>query len=176
MRTRTEKEAEIGELRDRISRANALILADYRGLTVKDANELRGRIRVAGDADHEYRVAKNTLLRIALSGTQAQGIEPLLEGPSALALAFEEPLALAKILVDYAKENERFEIKGGFIDGEVVDLAAIRALAALPGKDELRARLMATLRAPMQNLSSTLYALLGNVRNGLEQRLTQLES
>jgi large subunit ribosomal protein L10 len=171
-----DKEAEVTALRERVSRANALILADYRGLTVSDANDLRGRLRALGEGNIEYRVAKNTLLRIALSGTDLQGIEPLLAGPTAVALAFEEPSVLAKALVDYAKENEKFEIKGGFIDGEVVDLAEVRALAALPGKDELRAQLMAAILAPMQNLASTLYALLGNVRNALEQRQNQLES
>jgi large subunit ribosomal protein L10 len=176
MRTREEKDAEIAELKDRLSRANALILADYRGLSVADANDLRGRLRAAGDSGIEYRVTKNTLLRIAVAGTPAQGIEPLLQGPNALALAYEESAELAKTLVDYAKENENFEIKGGLIEGEVVDLAKIRALAALPGTDELRAMLMSTLLAPMQNLSSTLYALLGNVRNALEQRQKQLES
>jgi large subunit ribosomal protein L10 len=176
MRTRAEKEAEIANLRDRISRANALILADYRGLSVADANDLRGRLRAAGEAAIEYRVTKNTLLRIAVSGTPAQGITALLEGPSAIALAYDEPAALAKTLVDYAKDNEKFEIKGGLIEGEVVELAGIRALAALPGTDELRAMLMATLLAPMQNLASTLHALLGNLRNALEQRQRQLES
>ena len=83
---------------------------------------------------------------------------------------------LAKTLVDYAKENEKFEIKGGLVDGEVVDVDAIRALAALPSKDELRAQLMATIRSPMQTLSSTVYALLGNLRNALEQRQNQIEA
>jgi large subunit ribosomal protein L10 len=176
MRTRVEKEAEVTELRERAARANALILADYRGLTVSDANDLRGRLRAIGEGNIEYRVTKNTLLRIALSGTDLQAIEPLLAGPTAVALAFDEPSVLAKALVDYAKENEKFEIKGGFIDGEVVDLAEVRALAALPGKDELRSQLMSAIQAPMQNLTSTLYALLGNMRNALEQRQNQLES
>jgi large subunit ribosomal protein L10 len=176
MRTRVEKEAEVTELRERAARANALILADYRGLTVSDANDLRGRLRAIGEGNIEYRVTKNTLLRIALSGTDLQAIEPLLAGPTAVALAFDEPSVLAKALVDYAKENEKFEIKGGFIAGEVVDLAEVRALAALPGKDELRSQLMSAIQAPMQNLTSTLYALLGNMRNALEQRQNQLES
>jgi large subunit ribosomal protein L10 len=176
MRTRVEKETEVTELRERAARANALILADYRGLTVSDANDLRGRLRAIGEGNIEYRVTKNTLLRIALSGTDLQAIEPLLAGPTAVALAFDEPSVLAKALVDYAKENEKFEIKGGFIDGEVVDLAEVRALAALPGKDELRSQLMSAIQAPMQNLTSTLYALLGNMRNALEQRQNQLES
>jgi large subunit ribosomal protein L10 len=176
MRTRVDKEAEVSELRERVSRANTLILADYRGLTVADANDLRGRLRAVGEGNIEYRVTKNTLLRIALSGTGLRGIDALLEGPSAIAIAFDEPLPLAKALVNYAKENEKFEIKGGFIEGEVVNLAEIRALAELPGKDELRAQLMSAIQAPMQNLASTLYALLGNVRNALEQRQNQLES
>jgi large subunit ribosomal protein L10 len=175
MKTKAQKQAEVGDLRDRIRRASALILADYRGLSVTETNDLRSRLHTAGEGSIEYRVAKNTLLRLAVRDTPAEGVEPLLRGPNAIALTYEEPSTLAKTLVDYAKANEKFEIRGGLIEGEVVELDGIRTLAALPGKDELRAQLMATLQAPVRNLASTLYALLGNVRNALEQRMGQLE-
>jgi large subunit ribosomal protein L10 len=176
MRTRADKEAEVAQLRERIQRATSLVLSDYRGLTVQEANELRRRLRSVANGGIEYRVTKNRLLRIAVEGTHAEGIRSGLVGPIAVALSYDEPSILAKTLVDYAKENEKFEIKGGLVEGEVVDVAAIRALAALPSKDELRAQLMATIRSPMQNLSSTVYALLGNLRNALEQRQNQIEA
>jgi large subunit ribosomal protein L10 len=176
MRTREYKESQVEVLRERASRANAIVVADYRGLSVADSTELRARLRKEGGGAIDYRVAKNTLVRRAVSGTSAQVLEPFLSGPTALAFAFDEPTALAKVLVGYAKQNEKFEIKGGLVEGELVDLAAIRALAQLPGKDELRAKLMAALLAPMSNLAGTLHALLGNLRNALEQRMTQLGS
>jgi large subunit ribosomal protein L10 len=176
MRTRDEKSSEVELLRDRLQRANSVVLADYRGLSVSDAIALRSRLRAAGEGQIEYRVTKNTLLRRAVAGTDAAPLEDYLVGPTAVAFAYDEPAILAKTLVDYAKENEKFEIKAGLIEGELVDLEGIRALAALPSKDELRSMLMATLQAPMQNLSSTLYALLGNVRNALDQRREQLET
>ncbi len=175
MRTREEKSDEVDLLRDRLQRANSVVLADYRGLSVSDAIALRSRLRAAGEGQIEYRITKNTLLRRAVADTDAAQLEDYLVGPTAVAFAFDEPATLAKTRVDYAKENEKFEIKGGLIEGELLDLEGIRALAALPSKDELRSMLMATLQAPMQNLSSTLYALLGNVRNALDQRREQLE-
>jgi large subunit ribosomal protein L10 len=176
MRTREYKESQVEQLRERASRANAIVVADYRGLTVADSTELRARLRKEGGAAIDYRIAKNTLVRRAVTGTRAQALEPFLAGPTALAFSFDEPAALAKVLVGYAKQNEKFEIKGGIVEGEVVDLAAIRALAQLPGKDELRAKLMAAMLAPMSNLAGTLQALLGNLRNALEQRVSQLGS
>jgi large subunit ribosomal protein L10 len=115
-------------------------------------------------------------MRLAVQGTPSEGVGPYLTGPTAVALAYDEPFALAKALVEYAKQNEKFEIKGGVVEGEVVDLATIRALAALPSRDELRSMLMAALQAPMQNLAGTLQSLLGNLRNSLDQRLKQLET
>jgi large subunit ribosomal protein L10 len=82
---------------------------------------------------------------------------------------------VARVLVDYAKENEKLQVKGGVADGEIVDLAAVRVLAALPTKHELRGMLAGTVQAPLRNLAGTMYALLGHLRNALEQRQGQLE-
>ncbi len=176
MRTREQKQSEVDALREKITSANSVVLADYRGLTVSDANDLRGRLRKAGDGGIEYRIAKNTLLKLAVAETDAAKLGPMLVGPTALALAYDEPASLARVLVDYAKENDKFEIKGGVVEGELVDLAFIRQLAALPSKDELRAKLMGTLLAPTQKLAGTLHALLGHLRGALEQRQRQLEA
>ncbi len=97
-------------------------------------------------------------------------------GPTGVALSYDEPSALAKVLVDYAEENEKFEIKGGVVEGEVVDLDAIKRFAALPSKHELRGMLAGTLQAPMRNLAGTLHSLLGNLRNALEARQRQLDT
>ena len=174
MRSKQQKADEVDVLRERFARANTVVLADYRGLSVSDANDLRARLRTAGE-QIEYRVTKNTLLLRAVEGTGAEQLREHLVGPTAVAFAFDDSTALTKALVDYAKENEKFEIKGALIEGELIDLAGVRAIAALPSMDELRATLMATLLAPMQNLAGTMQALLGNLRNALEQRQRQLE-
>ena len=152
------------------------MLADYRGLTVVQANELRVLLRKAGEGQIEYRVAKNTLLRRAVEGTNAEGLTAHLTGPTAVALSYDEPGALAKSLVDFQKDNEIFEIKGGWVEGEVVSLDEIRALANLPTKEELRGMLAGTVQAPLRNLAGALHSLLGSVRGVLEQRQKQLES
>ena len=176
MRTRAQKEADVELLREMVSKANSIVLADYRGLSVPESNDLRARLRAVGEGQIEYRVARNALLRLAVKGTAAEPLEVHFEGPTAVAVSYEEPLLLTKALVDYAKQNDKFEIKGGLVEGELVDLDQIRRMAALPSKDELRSRLMAGMLAPMQNLAGGLYALLGNVRNALEQRQKQLEA
>lgn len=174
MRTKTQKQEEVKLLRKKLSDASSVIAVDYRGLTVADSNALRANLREAGGGKIEYRVAKNTLLEIALEGTDNGGLASLLTGPTALAFSFDEPFTMVKALVDYTKENEKFQIKGGIVDGEPVDLAQIGALAALPSRDELRGMLAGTLQAPMRNLAGTLQALLGCLRNALEARCCQL--
>ncbi len=176
MLTRQQKEDAIIVLRDKLQQANTVLAIDYRGLTVAEANDLRARLRSAGDGQIEYRVAKNTLLRRATEGTGAEGLHAYLTGPTAVALASDEPSALAKVLVDFAKENDKFEIKGGVVEGEVVDLETINRLAALPGKEQLRAMLAGTLQSPLRNLAGTLSGLLGQLRNALERRQEQLET
>lgn len=176
MLTRAKKEEQVANLKSLLEGANTLLAVDYRGLTVSDKNDLRARLRQIGDAKLKYQVAKNTLLRRAIDGTDAAGLEGFLSGPTALAIAYDEPSALAKALVGYAKDNEKFEIKGGVVEGEVVDLDTIRRLAALPSKLELQGMLAGTLQAPLRNLAGTLQSLLGHVRNALEQRQAQLEA
>ena len=176
MLTRKQKEDAVVVLRAKLQKANAVLAVDYRGLTVAQANDLRTRIRGAGDGQIEYRVAKNTLLRRAAEGTGVEGLHAYLTGPTAVALAPDEPSALAKVLVDFAKENEKFEIKGGVVEGDLVDLETITRLAALPSKEELRAMLAGTLQSPLRSLAGTLSGLLGQLRNALERRQEQLET
>ncbi len=176
MRTREQKETEVASLQKKLSTASTVMVVDYRGLTVADANDLRARLRKLGDGSVEYCVAKNTLVRRAASAAGTDSLGPYLTGPTALAFGSDEPSSLAKALVDYAKENEKLEIKGGLVEGEVVDLAEIRKLAQLPSRDELRAMFLSTLQAPTRKLAGTLYALLGHLRNALEERMKQLEA
>ncbi len=175
MLSRAQKEEQVEDLRQRLERASSVLAVDYRGLTVDEMSDLRGKLRASGEGQVEYRVAKNTLLRLAVRETASAGLERFLSGPTAVAITFDEAASLAKTLVDFAKGNEKLEIKGGVVDGEVIDLVGIEALSRLPGKHELRGMLAGTLQAPMRNLAGTLHALLGHVRNALEQRQEQLE-
>ena len=176
MLTRQQKEEQVAALKTKLAKASSLVAVDFRGMTVDDANALRGKLREAGGKTIEYRVAKNTLLKIATRGTTLEPIERHLSGPTAVAIAYDEPAAMAKVLVAFAKDHEKFKIKGGVVDGAVADLALITAVAALPGRRELRGMLAGTLQSPLRNLASSLQSLLGNLRNALEQRQQKLEA
>ena len=176
MLTRQQKSEQVEALRAKVANANSLVAVDYRGMTVDDANSLRAKLREAGGKQIEYRVAKNTLLKIATRGTPHEPLAKHLEGPTAVAIAFDEPSAMAKVLVAFAKDNQKFRIKGGVVEGELVDPAGVATLALLPSKLELRGMLAGTLQSPLRNLAGTLQSLLGHLRNALEQRQQKLES
>jgi large subunit ribosomal protein L10 len=150
--TRTQKEEQVAELNEKFSRAKSIYVADYRGLSVGAANELRVRIRKEGAGDFEYRVAKNSVLRRASAELAVAGIAEHFQGPTAIAISFGDPVGLAKVLSDFAKENEAFELKAGVVDGEVVDCAQIAALAKLPSMDELRGTIAGLMLASATKL------------------------
>jgi len=143
-----QKEALVAEIREKLEAASAVLLADYRGLTVKEMQEFRARMReVAG----ELKVYKNSLTAIAVREAELPELGSLLEGPSIFAFTGEDPVAPAKALVDFAKSHPALEVKGGLIEGAVVDAAGIKALAALPSKEELIAKLLGTMQNPIAN-------------------------
>jgi large subunit ribosomal protein L10 len=152
---RTQKEEAIGALKADLVKAASLVLADFRGLTVNVDTGLRREFRAAGC---RYQVVKNTLLGLAVKGTPMEGIESLLAGPTAIAYSFEDPAVPAKIATKIAKADEKFVIKGGYVDGKALDLKGVQALSTLPGRDELRATFLATLQAVPQNFLRLLNA------------------
>ncbi len=152
MLTRTQKEEQVAELNEKFSRAKSVYVADYRGLDVAAADDLRKRIRREGAGDFEYRVAKNAVLRRAVADLDVAGLASHFEGPSAVAISFSDPVGLAKILSDFAKDHEVFELKGGVVDGEVIDTAQIAALAKLPSMDALRGTIIGLLQASATKL------------------------
>jgi large subunit ribosomal protein L10 len=150
--TRTQKEEQVAELNEKFSRAKSVYVADYRGLDVAAADDLRKRIRREGAGDFEYRVAKNAVLRRAVADLDVAGLASHFEGPSAVAISFSDPAGLAKILSDFAKDHEVFELKGGVVDGEIIDTAQIAALAKLPSMDALRGMMIGLLQASATKL------------------------
>ena len=142
------KEENISALKLDLAKATSLVLADFRGISVKSDTALRREFRATGC---RYQVVKNTLLGLAVKGTPMEGIEKLLVGPTAIAYSFEDPAAPAKVATKVAKAEERFIVKGGYVDGKALDVKGVEALSNLPGKDELRATFLATLLAVPQN-------------------------
>jgi large subunit ribosomal protein L10 len=145
---RAVKEENISALKADLVKATSLVLADFRGISVKSDTSLRREFRTSGC---RYQVVKNTLLGIAIKGTAMEGLDKLLAGPTAIAYSFEDPAAPAKVAAKIAKAEEKFIIKGGYVDGRALDTKGVEALSQLPGKDELRATFLATLLAVPQN-------------------------
>ncbi|MEB3187053.1 MAG: 50S ribosomal protein L10 [bacterium] len=162
MPTREQKETTIQELEGIFERAQVAIVTDYRGLTVKEITDLRRRLQKVGG---ELTVAKNTLVdRVTRGNDSWKAIEPLLAGPTALAIGFEDPVAAAKVVADFAKEKRKVEIKvrGGVLEGKALDAEGVKALASMPSKEVLLSRLLGSLQSPAQKLAS---ALSGGSRN-----------
>lgn len=150
--TLEEKKAVVAEVSEKISGAQAAMLAEYRGLTVEQMTKLR---RKAYDQKVYLRVVKNTLARRAVEGTGFECLKDQMTGPLAFA-ASADPVAVAKILSEFAKDNDKLKIKAGAMGGKLISVAEIQALAKLPGREQLLAMLMGTMQAPVQKFVQTL--------------------
>jgi large subunit ribosomal protein L10 len=150
--TRAQKEEQVADLKEKFGRASCVYVADFRGLDVDSANELRGKIRAEGAGDFEYRVTKNTVLRLAAGDTDVAGIAEHFQGPTSIALSYGDPVALAKVLADFAKDHEVFQLKAGVLDGAAVTPAEIERIAKLPSLDQLRGTIVGLLQAPATKL------------------------
>jgi large subunit ribosomal protein L10 len=147
---RTEKQQLIDELKKELESSPHAMLVDFRGLSVPAATEFRKRMRAAGS---RYRVVKNSLALRASKGTALERLEAKFEGTTGIAYAGDDPVALAKVLVGFAKDHPALSVKGGVVSGgQVLDAAGVKALSAMPGLPELRARLLALLQAPATQL------------------------
>jgi large subunit ribosomal protein L10 len=154
--TREQKRDAVTELSEKFSRATSVFVADYRGLSVEEIRELRGTLRSASEVDFEYRVAKNSLLSLAVDGHEAEVLKEYFVGPTAIAFSYGDPIGLAKILVKYSKDHDVFEIKGGVFEGKALDAGGVAHLATLPNLLELRAKLVGLLQAPAVKLARLL--------------------
>ena len=147
---RAEKAAEVAELNRTFSEVGVVVVTRNLGMTVAQSTTLRNRMR---DAGATYRVSKNKLARIALDGTDYLSLGEMLTGPVGLATSVD-PVAAAKIVVDFAKTNDKFEIVGGAMGSTALDPAGVQALATLPSLDELRAKIVGLLVAPATKLAT----------------------
>lgn len=156
---RAQKEAAVAGLNQTFGQVNLVIVTQQSGLTVHESMTLRRRVREAGAS---FKVTKNRLTRLALEGTKFQALQPLMTGPTALAFS-EDPVAAAKVCVEFAKENEKLTIIGGALGEQLLDANGVQALAKLPSLDELRAKLVGLLQAPATKVAGVLQAPAGQL-------------
>lgn len=154
MGNRAVKERVVEEIRDKFERASSALLTDYRGLNVAEVTELRKQLREAGI---EYKVVKNTLTHLAIKDFDySDELKEFLQGPTAIAFSYEDPVAAAKILSKFAKDHKNLEIKVGLVEGKVVDINGIKNLADLPSREVLIAKVLAGMQAPISGLVNVL--------------------
>ena len=150
-----QKEAVVAEVAKQVSSAQAIVLAENRGMPVADMTRLRAKARASGVY---FRVVKNTLVRRAVAGTPFEKLSDRMVGPLAYGIG-RDPVAVAKVLNDFAKGNEKFVITAGAMPGQVMSAKDVAALAALPSREELIAKLMGTMQAPIAKFVRTLAAV-----------------
>ena len=150
----SEKQAIVASLTEKLQNASAGVLVDYKGITVAEDTALRAELR---KNNVEYAVVKNTLLRFAVKNVGMDELDGLLNGTTALAICNDDPVAPARVINDFAKKcNGHFEIKGGFMDGKVMALNEVMALAEIPPLPILRAQVLGTMLAPISGLACVL--------------------
>jgi len=150
------KQQAVNEIAEKLRGSATTVVADYRGLNVTQVTELRKQLREAGV---EFQVLKNSLVRRATAEAELSELDEVLTGPTAIAFSREDAVAPAKILADFAKKNEALEIKGGVVEGRVVDVNQIKELAALPSREGLLSMLLSVLQAPVRNFALAVKAV-----------------
>ena len=170
---RQDKEKMVEGLRSRFAKATTTVVAEYKGLTVAELNQLRKELREVGG---EYYIAKNTLVEIALEGSPYLSLKDLLSGQNGLVLGYGDPVSLAKTVMRYAKDHEKFIIKGGVSDGQFLTSASVEAISQLPSQEALRAQLLGTLTRPASQLVSLLSESGARLARILDSRKSQLEN
>lgn len=168
------KESLVSEYKDGINNSSAAFLVAYKGCSCAELTGLRNELRTSGA---HMSIVKNTLAKLAIDGTQAEGLAESFSGPTAVIWAPEDPVSPAKVLTDFVKEKEGFELKSALVDGQVVDSAQVEQLAKMPSKEELLAKLLSLLNAPATKLLQTINApasemvrLLGAWKSKLEEQ------
>ena len=153
---RTLKEAKVAEIKEKLEKAQAVILADYQGLTVEEDTQLRKNLREAGI---EYKVYKNTLVILAAKELGIEGMDAFLEGPISIAFGYDDVTAPARILNDFANDHKKLELKAGVVNKEIYDKDKIVQLASIPSKEVLIAKLLGSIKAPLSNLAYLINAI-----------------
>ncbi len=151
-----EKQLVIDEIKEKLERAQSAVVIDYIGITVAQADAMRKKLR---EANVDYTVYKNTLVKRAIEGTQYADLAQVLDGPSALAFGYEDAIAPAKVLAGIMKEYKKMEFKAGVVEGTYFDAAGVQAVAAVPGREELIAKFLGSIQSPVSKLVRTFQAV-----------------
>lgn len=169
------KREAVAQIREMVEKSQSMVMVSTTGVTVAEVTALRNKFREAGV---EYKVLKNTLVRRALDDLDIRSLDHLLEGPSAFAFGVKDPVAPAKIISDYIAESKsnKITIKAGLVNGEYLDVAGVQALAKLPSREVLLAKMMGSLNAPATNLVGVLSATLRSLVYAVDAVRKQKES
>lgn len=155
-KNRQIKEAKVAEIKEKLGKSQAIVLASYQGLTVEEDTALRKTLREAGV---EYKVYKNNLVSLAAKELGLEGITEYLEGPVSIAFGYEDATAPARVLHTFAKDHKKLELKAGVVDGVVYNTEEVQKLATIPSKEVLIAKLLGSFKAPLSNLAYLLNAI-----------------
>ena len=145
-----QKHIIIDEIKDKFERAESAVVIDYMGITVAEADEMRKKLR---EAEVDYTVYKNTLVKRAIEGTKYEALGEILEGPSGFAFSYDDATAPARVLNDARKAYKKMEFKGGIIEGEYYDKENIEKIAAIPSRDTLISKFMGSIQSPIANFA-----------------------
>jgi large subunit ribosomal protein L10 len=166
-----QKAKTIDKLSEQFSRAQLTIVTDYRGLTVGDLQTLRGNLRPFGA---EFHIAKNTLARIAATNAGIEGLDPILEGPTAIVLAYDDIVGPSKAISDFARTSRILSVKGGVMNQKFIAASDVEAVASLPSREVLLARLVGMLQSPMARTVGVLSGPSRSLAYVLQARVDQL--
>ena len=173
MSVRSDKEAIVQEVKEKLEKAKSTVLTDYRGLNVAEATQLRKKLR---EADVEYRVIKNTMTRFAIKELGLDELSPYLEGPTAIAFSYEDPAAAPKILTEFMKASKKLTIKAGMVEGKLIDEEGVKALADLPSREILLSMVLSAMQSPIASWVSVLGAPIRNFGYALDGVRQQKEA
>ena len=151
-----QKQIIIDEIKEKLEKAQSAVVIDYIGTTVAEADAMRKKLR---EANVDYTVYKNTLVKRAIAGTKYEGLAQVLDGPSAFALSYDDATAPARVLDGVMKEYKKMAFKAGVVEGVYYDAKGIEAIAAIPGRDELIAKFMGSIQSPVSKLVRTFQAI-----------------
>lgn len=155
-KNRQIKEAKVAEIKEKLEKAQSIVLADYQGLTVEEDTALRKTLREAGV---EYKVYKNNLVALAAKELGVEGLDAYLEGPVSIAFGYEDATAPARVLHTFAKDHKKLELKAGMVEGALYNKAEIEQIATIPSKEVLIAKLLGSFKAPLSNVAYLLNAI-----------------
>ncbi|NBW04982.1 MAG: 50S ribosomal protein L10 [Alphaproteobacteria bacterium] len=168
---RTEKAELIETLQSAFNESSTVVVAHQVGMTVAESGDLRRKMREAGAG---FKVTKNRIAKLALKGTRFEDLDSMFTGPTAVGMS-QDPVAAAKVIVDYAKGNKKITIIGGSMDGKTLDQAGVEALAKMPSLDELRGKLVGLVQAPAAKMARVTQAPAGKLARVIQARADQLQ-